>query len=617
MHRPPPLWRWLPVLPLLLYAGGVVAAMRLQVDEDGLSPHEVVASRATVSEVQRLLPPMMRQSPGSEIRIQWRSDLPDRVHGRSSGRKVLLDRALLQRLDQRLVGNSDGKAPPAALAALIHELAHVHDRALGRLLSSEPRFLDLAGWQVSPARLGLRRPHNAFTDRSPDRYELEDPAEFLSVNLEHFLLDPVYACRRPALHRYFVEHFSWSPVHAPCAGDAVFLHSTGHQWQGAGRNTPLVVIDPARIYAVDYLLAEANAQPMSRWGHSMLRLVICAPGRTPGPACRLDLQHHEVLSFRAFVDDLQLSSWRGLTGSYPSRLFVLPLQQVVDEYTKVELRGLRSVPLALDAQEMAALLERASQLHWSYDSRYAFISNNCAVETYRLLHDAVPRLAPMRLGSITPTGLLQRLQRRGIADGSVLDDREEALRLGYRFDAMSARYQVMFEIARQRLGLPSMAVEEWIELAPARRAIWIGEADLRASAALLVLEQAALRRQEVLARDELKRRLLGRGTEVERMPNTLAALERLLALEGVLSRPALMLQGGYGLPQRSERESLQAEAAARVAAMAEQSASLRAEGRRALMAQRRIELQATETNLQTLGERLRMLNREQGGVQLR
>src|SRR3546814_2080031 len=89
-------------------------------------------------------------------------------------------------------------------------------------------------------------------------------------------------------------------------------------------------------------------------------------------------------------------SWRGLTGSYPSRLYLLPLQQVVDEYTRVELRGLQSIPLRLDDTEIAGLLERAARVHWSYDGRYRFITNNCAVETYKLLHDGVPRLAETR-----------------------------------------------------------------------------------------------------------------------------------------------------------------------------------------------------------------------------
>jgi hypothetical protein len=122
----------------------------------------------------------------------------------------------------------------------------------------------------------------------------------------------------------------------------------------------------------------------------VLGLPSTAPGRPRGPACRMDLQYHLVLSFRAFVADVQISSWRGLTGSYPSRLFVLPLNRVVDEYTRVELRSLSSTPLQLQRDEVAALLRQAARLHWSYDGRYYFISNNCAVETWKLLHEGVP-----------------------------------------------------------------------------------------------------------------------------------------------------------------------------------------------------------------------------------
>lgn len=215
---------------------------------------------------------------------------------------------------------------------------------------------------------------------------------------------------------------------------------------------------------MDYLLADGNAQPMSHWGHSMLRLVICAPGRAPGPGCRLDLAYHQVLSFRAFVDDVQLSNLRGLLGSYPSRLFVLSLLQVVDDYTQVQLRGLQSIPLRLAPDEIAALLERAAQLHWSYDGRYYFLSNNCAVETYKLLHDGVPRLAWAHLAGISPTGLLRRLARAGIADTAVLDDADAATSQGYYLAPASAHYAAMFAVARGQLALPARSVETWLDL---------------------------------------------------------------------------------------------------------------------------------------------------------
>jgi hypothetical protein len=74
-----------------------------------------------------------------------------------------------------------------------------------------------------------------------------------------------------------------------------------------------------------------------------------------------------VLSYRAFVGDVQLSSWDGLVGKYPSRLFILPLSQVIDEYTKTELRSLASVPLNLSRTEIEDVVERAAEMHWSYD----------------------------------------------------------------------------------------------------------------------------------------------------------------------------------------------------------------------------------------------------------
>ncbi|WP_127168042.1 DUF4105 domain-containing protein, partial [Xanthomonas euvesicatoria] len=369
----------------------------------------------------------------------------------------------------------------------------------------------------------------------------------------------------------------------------------------------LLTLDPARVYAVDYLLAEGNEQPMSRWGHSMLRLVICAPGRAPGPACRLDLQYHRVLSFRAFVGDVQISSWRGLTGSYPSRLFVLPLNQVVDEYTKVELRALSSVPLALTPDEVAALLERAAQVHWSYDGRYYFIGNNCAVETYKLLHDGVPRLAAANLSSITPRGLRLRLQRAGIADLHVLDDPAQAIRQGYYFESVAAHYQAMFDVLRRGIAVPQTTVAQWLDAAPEVRAQWFDRGGLRETAAALLLEQAALRREELLARDALKRLLqpgMGARDAVQ------GQLQALFARQAQLSHPAVLLgSAGYGLPQADEQQRLSARVAQESAVLVDGWKQLQLAGRQQLPANVRTGLQQGEANVERLRARLRVLAR--------
>ena len=416
------------------------------------------------------------------------------------------------------------------------------------------------------------------------------------------MLDPSSACRRPALHRHFPAHFDVPPTTETCATGLPFLDVDAEAGEAS-----LLALDPSRVYAVDYLLAEGNTQAMSRWGHSMLRLVICAPGRTPGPDCRFDLAHHRVLSFRAFVGDVQISGWRGLTGSYPSRLFLLPLDQVIEEYTRVELRGLQSIPLRLDAAEVASLLERAAQLHWSYDGRYYFISNNCAVETWKLLHAGVPRLAGEPLASITPTGLLAKLQRHRVADAGVLDDEEEARRLGYYFEPMSARYDALFAVAREALSLPQQDAQAWLALPPAERAAWLPQADLRASAALLVLENAAQRRQRLLLRDELKRRYLGRDAPAD-IAQALQALRTWLGDTGFVSRPSELLSDGYGLPQSAERVRVAEEARLRVARLRQQDGALREDLERWLPMDQREVLRGIEANLETIGARLRALD---------
>jgi hypothetical protein len=594
-----PWGRRIAVLLLGAWLGPAAAAAALDIDTAGLASSDVVATQALIDDVLPRLPEVWRNGLPPDLILHWRDDLPAHVAGRRSGDRILLPRRLLKAWQARDTVPADDASLRAVREALVHELAHGYDRAQGNVLSADPRLRDLAGWQRSVLPMAGRRSRNDFVARSPDPYELERPAEFVAVNLEYFVLDSSYGCRRPALHRHFAGHFGLPVATATCASGLPFLDVDAE----AG-DASLLALDPSRVYAIDYLLAEGNTQAMSRWGHSMLRLVICAPGRAPGPDCRFDLAHHRVLSFRAFVGDVQISGWRGLTGSYPSRLFLLPLDQVIEEYTRVELRGLQSIPLQLDAGEVALLLERAAQLHWSYDGRYYFISNNCAVETWKLLHDGVPRLAGEPLASITPTGLLKKLERRGIADTGVLDDADEARRRGYYFEPMSARYDALFAVARESLSLPQPDAQAWLSLSPAERAAWLPHADLRASAALLVLESAAQRRQQLLLRDELKRRYLRRGAPDD-IAQALHALRGWLGDTGFVSRPSELVPRGYGLPQSDERRLAVEEAQTRVARLREQDAALREQLERWLPVDQREVLRGIEANLETIGTRLR------------
>jgi len=172
-------------------------------------------------------------------------------------------------------------------------------------------------------------------------------------------------------------------------------------------------------------------------------------------------------------------------------------------------------------------------------------------------------------------------------------------------------------VLQQRLPIHQQRVEDWLEQPSEQRRQWFEQADLRASAAMLLLEQAAMRRQLLLSQDELKQRYLtGRAAKDPNLNKAGDALEQILANTGFLSRPAELLEGGYGLPQHEEWQRLESETRTRQQQLSLLSADLDGEVRRLLEPQRLAELEANEANLKLLGEHLRKLHKESGGLQL-
>lgn len=570
----------------LLCLAPATQAFELAPDLHGLDAGERVRAQRAVDAVVQRLPDALRAALPPQVPVRWVDTLPAHVAGRAFSGDIQLQRALLD--------DDEDAAGRALQAALVHELVHVADRGQAGGWSGQARFRELAGWQRRPWKLG--RSPNRFTDRSPDDYERHSAAEYLAVNAEHWLLDADFACRRPALASWLSATLGPTPRRADCDAGVPLLQAGAEEGL-----VELMRLDPARVYAVDYLFAESGDVPMSRWGHSMLRLVICREGRVPGPACRLDLDQHRVLSFRAFVGDVELSSWRGLTGGYPSRLFVLPLQQVVDEYTKVELRGLASLPLQLSAQEIASLLERTAQVHWSYDGRYYFVGNNCAVETAKLLQAGVPALQEAGIERISPRGLRRRLARLGRLDERVLEDRAAAIRDGYYFESSDAHYDLLFAAARDELRLPVGDAQGWLKLDATTRAPWLQRGGLRATAGLLLLEQAAFGRAELRARDTLKRAVLA-----QRDSDGARQLQALLEQAGQWLQPGALLGGpGYGLPQDDELTTLQPRLLAASTQAPQAWKQLRLQMRAGLPSAQRAELDVLDANLQALGAHLR------------
>lgn len=347
--------------------------------------------------------------------------------------------------DSKKIGCQHFSLYDQSVSTIIHELTHAYDFNNNNV-SNSMEYIRRAGFKK-----GLLKVKNKNVDamRPADPYELVNITESFAVNMEYFAMDPEFMCRKPSLFEFYKKHFGFDPYpDRNCTANNLVMMSSIQGY------IP-VNLDHKRVYRVDYLLASAGKGIQSGFGHSMFRIVVCAPERldpisgkiipaTPfGKKCLDDKLFHIVVSYRANVEDATLNYLKGLTGGYPSMLFILGFGDVLDEYNRDELRDVISYPLSLTAKEREEFVTKVVEEHWNYRGAYKFINNNCAVESYDLLKAAIDRESLDDKKSITPNGVLEDLDRLQFTsmtseEKEVYKAKTDQLLLAYR-DAYGAK----------------------------------------------------------------------------------------------------------------------------------------------------------------------------------
>lgn len=427
-----------------------------------------------------------------------------------------------------------------ALATCLHEVLHIYDQ-LTRV-SETPAYQHLQQFARQGASRTLRA-HNQLRVRSPDVYEFQDIAENLAVNFEYFILDPEFKCRRPSVYEHLRGAFGIQPFSSyPCAVNTLVY---------AGDQP--VSIDPRRVYQIHYLFAGRGKGIASRFGHSMFRIVSCAPTRTRvDERCLEDLHDHVVLSFVANLrEDLTINAWKGLTGKYMSQLIIRPLTEVLNDYTEIDHRDLQSVPLKLTAPEIQQFIYHALELYWGYSGRYYFLTNNCADESLRLVQSTLLGRAVQALEILTPLGLRDELIKKRVADWSVFAERATALSRGYLFQSAIDRYAEVYLRFRDRL--PAAAprkLERYLAKTTAvvRRQWATALRDQPAAlSGLFTIEGLILQRQL----KEIERLVLSRIL-LQRDPRYVELGQKLKEHLRGLRLPWELVSSGYGIPLPAE-----------------------------------------------------------------
>jgi hypothetical protein len=560
------------------FTGPAPTAFTYVLDTKNVPANLLPAMQTLLAEAAEKLPPLLKDRIGQSVPVHF-IPTKDAVVGMAHRNKKEID--LSTSLLPELLKNLPLDHSNLMLATILHETTHLYDDAVtlseddrellercNDLQSQSPGCRQLRNPTVLSSQAAFRRVSGwygskfVFTFRQDDAYEATNPRETLAVNMEYFLLDPGFACRKPSLNRFFSSYFQWRPFpEGSCQLDATYVNSLA-----ASPKEVLAQLPIDRIYEIDYLLAGKGSALESRFGHSMLRLVVCPPGKPLNEDCRKNISEHLVLSFRASVTDFHTSALKGIVGDYPSRLFILPLTEVIQEYPSGELRDLTAYPLKLTALEKQKVLERALEYHWNYQGRYYFLTNNCADEAVNLLASATQRPDLLKLAVATPTGLLKDLIRMKLVDTEPLADLNAAKINGLYFESYQARYDMAFAVIQKFSG-QKYDMNSWQQMnSDERYALFNQELPLATApkdrqslaAAYFMLESALLKKTENSYLNWMAGQLLQKpkdGGNAAASANQIADdAKEYLFVNSQLVNPSAVLVGqkGYGLPSGEE-----------------------------------------------------------------
>ena len=446
-----------------------------------------------------------------------------------------------------------------AKRTLLHEISHVydfqnlqvgHEKELGiknksYTVSDSPVFLSVTGWDKKRFKYVQT---NTLQTRRVDVYEDKSPQETFAVNIEHFLTDKEFKCRKPSLYTYLAKTLATEPFKGEACETDYRLPPT-IAFDGSVQNQK--VLDPSRLYDVHYFFAGKGTNVMSKWGHAMIRLVMCAPTRTKvDEKCLQDRAHHLVLSFRADITNFNIDYIKGVTGKYPSKMFVLSMIDVIKEYTVGELRDLYSIPLKMTKAQKDLLVSQVLERFWGYEGKYYFVTNNCADETLNLIRNVyLDDMKMIDMNVLTPLSLKTKFEKMGLSDMSVFNDLEDAKKKGYFFESLSPKLERVFaDLANNNILPKKIDIEKFLNESTAeeRQALAEGITDKGILGKLIFIEETILNRQMVAIQKKVGQTLdqqdrSEQGGTLLDLYNTLGEVKQ--------KQSGLNLKHGYGLPQ--------------------------------------------------------------------
>ena len=344
----------------------------------------------------------------NSVELNSPCDKKDFIYGKHSDGEISISSKLINHLTPNTEIEFSCKHKnyyKTALSTLIHEYFHAYENTLpkSKKIHLDPEFKSLGFWKVDKKK---DKNLNSYSKRSPNKYEYSSTKEFTAVNFEYFILDPEFKCRRPNLYTAYSKKLSHKPFEeVTCKSLKEISFSDTHKIGSINLN-----FDEVR--EVHYLFASKGTAMMSRWGHSMFKLVSCPTDWTL-EKCR-KRGKFTVIGFLAQVSDVNLNAVKGIMGDYPSDLVITDLDSMKRQYNRAELRDLMSLPMNFTKNEKERFLNHLIRVYWEYSGRYYFFTNNCADEAFKFLQIAYNKKEYYKKKIITPLGILNFVKKNNL-----------------------------------------------------------------------------------------------------------------------------------------------------------------------------------------------------------
>lgn len=259
-------------------------------------------------------------------------------------------------------------------------------------------------------------PHNnnEHPQRAHDLYQYKNAYETFAVNFEYYILDENFRCKKPVLADLYDTLF-YGEVQKKCERK---FNQVVTRKDGSYLKHNLLA---DRVYQIDLVYVSKGKSLASRFGHTLIRVVLCAPERMNpydqslihqrkvSSDCLQDTDYHVYFSFAADLPGPEYDALRGLTGQYNLKLFALNYSEVKQKYLIHELRDLHYYKLGLSDSDKKLLLNRLVEQYWQYTSNYHYLWDNCATEmqdTFRLIFDLDSDLIK------SPSGLIREFKNK-------------------------------------------------------------------------------------------------------------------------------------------------------------------------------------------------------------